>query len=169
MEAASRTLVQRQLQLILHKNSLWSFDEWYSKMNSNEWKRGAWLDWSHVSPSDWNTIISSLLLTSSDCHFYEAFGREKILLERARFLSNDRLVKLDSSSNTGIQKFSAADGCPSLDHSLDGSYERGRFRPKYPTTFDCVVRFDVPDKLSHKKHWGHVSWKHCQLMRALEL
>jgi hypothetical protein len=169
LEAASTILVKRQLQLILHKNSLWSFDEWYREMNSIEWRRASCQDWYHVSPSDWNTIISSLLLTSSDCYFYESFGREKIMLERARFLSNDHLVKTDASSHSESQKkFSAADGCPSLEHSLDGSYERGRFRPKYPTTFECVVRFDVPDKLSNKKHWGHISWKHCQLMRSLE-
>lgn len=168
LAAASTRLVKRQLQLILHKSSLWSFDKWYRKMNGCAWKKASRQDWGHVSPSDWNTIISSLLLTSSDCHFYESFGREKIMLERVRLLTNDHLTKSDPSYESWTERFTAVDGCPSLEHSLDGSYERGRFRPKYPVTFASTVRFDVPDKLSNKKHWGHISWKHCQLMRSFE-
>ena len=160
-----RLLVKRQLQMILHKNSLWSFDEWYSKMNANEWKKVSNQEWDHVSPSDWSTMISSILLASSDCYFYENFGREKIALERARFLSNDKLVTTDIHSKH-FKKFSAADGCPSLEHSLDGGYDKGRFRPKYPQTFDCVVQFNVPDKISNKSHWGYLSWRCCNIVRA---
>lgn len=169
LETTSREFIKQQLTMVLHKNSLWSFDDWYNKMNTNQWKCISCQDWLHVSPSDWNTIISSLLLTSSDCYFYESFGQEKILLERARFLSGDRLVKAKLAVVGGLStQFSAADGCPSLEHSLDGSYEKGCFQPRYPTTFDCVVRFEVPDKLSSKNHWGHVAWKYCNLMRLLK-
>jgi len=163
IEEAARNLVKRQLLLILQKNSLWSFDDWYSTMNSNEWKKVPdQQDWCHVSPSDWSSVISSLLLASSDYHFYESFGQEKIVLERARFLSNDRLVMSKQD-----RQFTAADGCPSLEHSLDGGYEKGRFRPKYPQTFNCVVRFTVPEKLSNKAHWGHIAWRYCNLVRSL--
>jgi hypothetical protein len=165
IETALRLLVKRQLQMVLHENSVWSFDEWYSKMNANEWKKVANQEWDHVSPSDWSTIISSILLASSDCYFYENFGPEKIALERARFLSNDKLVTTDIHSKH-FKKFSAADGCPSLEHSLDGGYDKGRFRPKYPQTFDCVVQFNVPDKISNKAHWGYLPWRCCNIVRA---
>ncbi|KAL3924847.1 MAG: hypothetical protein SGILL_000802 [Bacillariaceae sp.] len=110
LETASLNLVKRQLQMVLHKVSLWSFDDWYNTMNTNQWKITVCKDWGHVSPSDWNTIISSLLLASSDCFFYESFGQEKIMLERARFLSGDRLVKADASTDAELPGL-ASDGC----------------------------------------------------------
>jgi hypothetical protein len=38
LKAALRNLIKQQLRMVLHKNSLWSFDDWYRKMNINEWK-----------------------------------------------------------------------------------------------------------------------------------
>jgi hypothetical protein len=165
LNATLTGLVKRQLHMILHKNSTWSFDDWYSKMNTHEWRKLPGQEWDQLSPSDWCTIISSVLLSSSDSYFYEAFGKEKIALERAKLVSNDRFLKPDQPSKQG-KKFSAADGCPSLEHSLDGSYDKGKFRPKYPETFECVVRFEVPEKLSNKSHWGHVPWKYCIIVRS---
>jgi hypothetical protein len=164
-------LVRRQLTFVLHKNSLWSFDEWYQKMNSCGWTMGKLLnqDWDHISPSDWGTIINSLLLASSDRHFYESFGREKIALERARYISTERSHAVHSSAASAKHPATllAADGCPTLDHALDGKYESGCFRPKYKQTFECVVRFDVPEKLSDPSHWGHLAYKHSSLVRSV--
>ena len=164
--SALNSLVRRQLNFILHKNSLWSFDDWYRKMNACGWTMKNLphnqQNWSHISPNDWGTIIGSLLLASSDRYFYESFGREKIALERARYVSTDRCP----SSHPDID-FMAKDGCPSLHHALDGTYENGRFRPEYRQTFDCVVRFDdVPENMSDPRHWGHIAYKHSSIVRS---
>lgn len=166
--AAVGDLVRRQLNFVLHKNSLWSFEEWYETMNACGWSKNKLptQDWNQISPSDWGTIISSLLLASSDRHFYETFGRERIALERARFLSTEWSGAVQSSKGAQTS-FNAADGCPSLDHCLDGKYENGRFRPKYKQTFDCVVRFEVPEKLSESSHWGYAAWKHSGMVRSV--
>jgi hypothetical protein len=166
---AMRRLVQQQLHFILHKNSLWSFDAWYSYMNRNNWcrKKLPSQDWSQISPSDWSTIIGSVLLASSDHYFYEVFGQEKMALERAKFLSNDGHLNASRQQYPTTRGFSAADGCPSLEHALDGSYEKGLFRPKYRHTFECVVRFDTPDKLTNASHWGYLGWSYCNIIRSL--
>lgn len=159
---ACNDLVRRQLNFVLHKNSRWSFDNWYRTMNSCGWTKSNLphqQDWNHISPSDWGTIINSLLLASSDRCFYESFGREKIALERARYISVERTPSPSCP-------FTASDGCPSLDHALDGNYDHGRFLPRYKQTFECVVRFDVPEKLSDPSHWGYIAYQHSRIVRS---
>jgi hypothetical protein len=62
--------------------------------------------------------------------------------------------------------FTASDGCPSLSHALDGFYslhQLGKFMPKYPQTYACVVRLEAPQSPSDPNHFGHVAWTYCTM------
>jgi GTPase SAR1 family protein len=177
---AMRNLVRRQLHMIMNHYSLWSYDDWYKSMNAETWiKREAKHHWNYLSPADWSTILSSILLASCDRHFYEYFGKEKIALERYLFISNNRLPSPrqteDLKSKPRRRRFSKAiqeqfmpaDECPGLENALEGVYEEGEFIPRYRNTFDCIVRLSPADLLSDPAHWGYAAFTYCNLVRTL--
>jgi hypothetical protein len=173
---AMRNLVRRQLRFILNKHSTWSYEKWHQAMNKEFWtkKKKPPHPWECLSPADWSTIMSSVLLSSCDNYFYEYLGKEKIALERFIFLSNDKLAspgsetlaKPPSRRSKWNQKFTPTDNCPSLEHALDGVYDNGKFIPKYRKTFECVVRLNPPERLSDPSHWGYTAWKYCSFARS---
>jgi GTPase SAR1 family protein len=177
---AMRNLVRRQLHIFMNHYSLWSYDDWYTSMNAEAWiKRESKHHWNYLSPADWSTILSSILLASCDRHFYEYFGKEKIALERYVFISNNRLPsprqteepkskpRRRRGSRATQEQFMPADECPGLENALEGVYEEGAFIPRYRNTFDCIVRLSPPDLLSDPAHWGYAAFTYCNLVRTL--
>lgn len=223
---AARSLLSRQLHIIVqhHQNS--SFQEWFKKRNQESWKRTRGqeaLSWKTLSPCDWATIYSSILVVGSDRHFAETLGKQKIVLENLLHKSYERLYKVpndhpnsscnlimnqspesdkkskgafsrffggntrkkdkqqessshsNSTSNTTeadtLPPFVASDGCPNLGNSLDGFYslqQMGKFVPKYPETYACVVRVEPPVTPLNRAHFGHVAWRYCAMLEAAE-
>jgi GTPase SAR1 family protein len=77
----------------------------------------------------------------------------------------------DEADDDGNTKFKSIDGCPSLSHALDGFYslqEMGKFIPKYPETYGCVVRLETPASPSDPTHFGHVAWVYCKMLEVID-
>ena len=97
-EDALHDFLRRQLRLIIQKRHEWSFEDWFSqeelKLKTKKKKAETLtkLSWNSLSPHDWHSIISSVLLPSSDRKFWEAFGREKIELEKLQIISQPNLL-----------------------------------------------------------------------------
>jgi hypothetical protein len=65
--------------------------------------------------------------------------------------------------------FSAQDGCPSLAKCLEGFYslKDGRFVPKYPSTYSCVGRMEIPSNLGDPSHFGHVAYVYRNVLASI--
>jgi hypothetical protein len=46
--------------------------------------------------------------------------------------------------------------------------EGGTIKPKYPRSYESVVRLDLPAHPSDPSHFGHVVWQYCQFMESLD-
>ena len=249
VSGAISRLFLRQLNIIIEHNNCYSFAYWFQTMNDAMWRpsvakegRRAMMkisrtaskysslssvSWKLLSPYDWATIYSSILVVASDRHFVEKFGKQKMLLDRlvskshdliyqqhdsvilqspskpSHRISTEKRIQLEHNQPStrnrihrlfrGRQKsidnekdingqnhglcednvslydpFTTSDDCPSLSHALDGFYSlqrMGEFIPKYPETHGCVVNLEPPQLPSDPKHFGHVAWTYCNMMR----
>jgi hypothetical protein len=132
--------------------------------------------WTNVSPHDWTQVLGSLLLASSNKHFYLRFGQEKMLRERHLQAFNSYFDPLCS----GI-------GCHSCPHSttncktnaqtcfhssfvkefiMKGNYVNGVFTPDFPDIYKACVGVEVPELLSDPKHWGNPIWMCCEFKES---
>jgi small GTP-binding protein len=124
----------------------------------------------------WNqiAILESILLLSFNETFCETFGREKIFLSQLKC----SLALDDSSCNCTLC-------CPSNPQICDcgGAYVecadrsgrgRGRGLSKWQPSLDGDGTIEVnpniavPESLSDKRHWGHVAWKCCKILQAMD-
>jgi hypothetical protein len=46
--------------------------------------------------------------------------------------------------------------------------EGGTIKPKYPRSYESVVRLDLPAHPSDPSHFGHVVWQYCQFVESLD-
>lgn len=86
-------LVQQMIGLLLEQASKLGYSSWSiksAKTETDPWKR--------LSPLDWSTIWSSILLLSYDRQFCLAFGTPKLLMERELFNSQASWLALARSS-----------------------------------------------------------------------
>lgn len=154
--------------------------------------------WDSLSLHDWLAIFDSILLLSYDRTFCEVFGREKILLSqlRYRFVSSlsapvacsckicqPDLQCYDNNYNIMRSVTTASNipkpKCCKCNNQLPLS-------PCRKAAHDPLVEWElcfatgsvnqindqlnifIPDSLSSPSHWGHVAWKCCKLVDALD-
>jgi hypothetical protein len=115
-------------------------------------------------------VLGSLLLASSNKHFYLRFGREKILLERHL---QAYISYFDPLCNGG-----GGISCPHYAtnahfHSslvkkfiTKGKYVNEAFTPDFPDIYKACVRAEVPGLLSDPKHWGNIFWMYCEFKES---
>jgi GTPase SAR1 family protein len=130
--------------------------------------------WTNLSPHDWTQVLGSLLLVSSNKHFYLRFGREKMLLERHLQAFNSYFDPLVS---VGIScPHSATSNHPGAeihllhsflkDFMMKGKYVNGVFTPDFPDIYKICARVEVPELLSDPKHWGNPFWMYCEFKES---
>lgn len=140
--------------------------------------------WTTLTYHDWCTIVGSLLLLANSRHFYERFGREKIVLEklfqRHSFYANCLMSgKCAIDCNAGKNSLAACANCcgkstaeknamANIPKFTEGSYVNGKFVPKDPVKYNLVVQVVAPELISDRSHWGHVIWKYCKFMDQVE-
>jgi hypothetical protein len=44
----------------------------------------------------------------------------------------------------------------------------GAFKPKYPESYESVVRLGLPAHSSDPSHFGHVAWQYCRFVESLD-
>ena len=113
--------------------------------------------WKGLSPYDWKTIASCLLLFSHCDWFVEEFGKEKMDLEQmqAECVAILTTAKYGHSNEFAkeFEKFNSYMACKGDSTPLDEMKHR------------LVVQLDVPDSHTSPSHWGHVVWKYSQFMK----
>jgi small GTP-binding protein len=117
--------------------------------------------WKNMSPVDFSTIISMVLLASSNKHFYSRFGREKMLLERHLHTFNSYFdpssqyhLQTDKNVHSAILRF------------LEGNYANGVFAPTFPDIYETVARLEAPKRLTDPNHWGNTFWMYCEFIES---
>jgi hypothetical protein len=193
VETALCALVRRQIHLVLGKHrSSSSYKRWYRTRNQQSWKKEGTLTWDLLSPHDWVSLYGSILLVANNRYFCERLGQEKIVVESIlrqtlkvmfhpkRVSREDPPPPIKKSLKLSFAKrkldepeeeeFKASDGCPALHHALDGHHhlDTGTFIPKYPETYDCLVRIRPPGSLSDPSHWGHATWRYIRYIESVE-
>jgi small GTP-binding protein len=141
--------------------------------------------WTNLSPHDWTQVLGSLLLVSSNKHFYLRFGREKMLLERHLQAFNSYFDPLcneiwghscqgwgHSCQDCGYYSGDSNGAETRVQHSsmknfmmhfmMKGKYVNGVFTPDFPDVYKACARVEVPELLSDPKHWGNPFWKYCE-------
>ena len=117
--------------------------------------------WKNMSPHDFSTVISMVLLISSNKHFYSRFGREKMLLERHLQTFNSYFdpssqyhLQTDKNVHSAISRF------------LEGKYTNGVFTPTFPGSYETVARLKAPKTLTDPNHWGNTFWMYCEFWES---
>jgi hypothetical protein len=137
-------------------------------------------NWTNLSPHDWTQVLGSLLLASSNKHFYLRFGREKMLLERHLRAFDSYLDPLFNASSGHTCDYCGK--CTTANSNTDaqicfhssfvkkfmmkGKYVNGAFTPDFPDIYKACVRVEVPELLSDPKHWGNTFWMYCEFKES---
>jgi hypothetical protein len=131
--------------------------------------------WANLSPHDWTQVLGSLLLISSNEHFYLCFGREKMLLEHHLRVFDSYFDPLCIGGGHSSCPHGRSNTQPSAEMCLQsfiktfvmkGEYVNGVFTPDFPDIYHAFVRVEVPVLLSNPKHWGNSFWKYCEFRES---
>lgn len=133
------------------------------------------LSWEVLSLHDWLSIFESILLMSCNQTFCEQFGRECIALSHLRqkfatFRSTECRCRICCPSETNLtcpdcgMEIDQSATCPKVLSSWNVAFLNGNLQFK-----TVSMGFDeVPASLSDEKHCGHVAWKCCKLLDAID-
>lgn len=137
--------------------------------------------WANLTPKDWESIFDSILLVASNnsVSFSQIFGPHKILLDQlARKSGYDWFNKgCVCRYCNPQQRVPCSRGCgiytgwttqkPSccLKECWKPELKNGKLKPKDPTNAKFLVQVKVPDEFSNPKHFGHLAWKCCNLLK----
>ena len=150
-----RKLVKYQCDLVLEKFSLWDITKAdFNKFGFDGWRQGqqyrstAKLSWEGLSPHEWKTIASCLLLFSHCDIFTGEFAKQKIELEQLVM----KCVSIETTTQYGGFLH-----CPAMQRLRQCMNTRDRFMCR------LVFRLDIPH--ADPSHWGHVVWKYCDFMK----
>ena len=148
-------------------------NDWYNRF-TNQKKSGTEdknpapaLAWGGMSPRDWSTAISSILLLSHNKYFYESFGKEIADLEW--LARTGKFSDLDFCYNCKISSC----GCSirpgrEIEKMAQGSYALGIFTPNNQENYDKVVRIQIPNSLNDPTHWGSLARMFCEFMECAD-
>jgi GTPase SAR1 family protein len=157
---------------------------WKNRYTTATWKGGHPMlgksSWTNLSPHDWAQVLGSLLLVSSNKHFYLRFGREKMLLERHLQAFNSYFVDapvLCDGSSSGHSNPRSTGNNPHMIISkmrlyhfmktfMKGKYVNEVFTPDFPDIYETCSRVEVPELLSDPKHWGNTFWMYCEFKES---
>jgi GTPase Era involved in 16S rRNA processing len=122
------------------------------------------VNWGALSPHDWNTIISSMLLVSGKRCFFENFGKETVhlgwLSRTGRFTLVAHCFHCKTTTCGCIKVGLKYKEC------MEGRYVKELFVPTDKAKYDRAVQVVAPDALSDPDHWGHLGWMFCEFMRS---
>ena len=124
-------------------------------------------DWDGMSPKDWSTIVSSIMMFSHHKAFCEAFGQEIVDLEwnktHGNFLKPPNYCFNCKGTSCCCNKLLQA-----YHDYAEGTYINGVFTPNNKAKYDRAVQIKVPDSPSDPSHWGHLAWLFCEYMQSVE-
>ena len=122
--------------------------------------------WDGMSPKDWSTVISSILLVVHRRKFSENFGQEIADLEWMA-----RSGSFAMPQNYCFECAGMTCGCakPLLEFkkAVAGIYDQGKFLPYDNKKYDRAVQVKVPESIADPSHWGHLAWLFCEFMDSL--
>mmetsp|Transcript_15008 Transcript_15008/g.32341 ORF Transcript_15008/g.32341 Transcript_15008/m.32341 type:complete len:703 (-) Transcript_15008:352-2460(-) len=132
--------------------------------------------WEDMSPRDWSTVASSILILSGRKAFYENFGQEIADLEWMARTGNVNQCFNKPEGYCFTCKTTCGYGPQDGGHIImqpyaswmKGTYVNGVFTPDDKRKYDRVVQIKVPDNISDPSHWGHLSWLFCEFIDSLE-
>lgn len=122
--------------------------------SANKEKGLAVKSWEKMSPKDWVTVFSSILLLTHRTAFAERFGQQITDIEWTLRTANFSKPK-DDRQEEALKKFL---------EFMKGSYQDGDFVPVDQAKYDRAVQIKVPDSISDPYHWGHLAWLFCEFM-----
>ena len=175
---AMKHLIRQEINVIIEKQEKWKPVQSTSTSISS---------WDALSPKDWSTIISSILILSHRSIFCESFGQEIAELEWMARTGNftkpedhcfhcNRITQTNNrsydygtrKSNITCQSCHFVKPMKECHENMKGTYAFGVFTPSNKEAYDKVVQIKVPDSISDPSHWGHLSWLFCEFMDSLE-
>ncbi|CAB9509042.1 expressed unknown protein [Seminavis robusta] len=177
----ARKLVRWQLGTIIKKQNLLEYDAFLGRGQQYQLCRGCRKpvanakSWKSLSIHDWISIFESTLLMSCNQSFCESFGREKIVLSQLKdkfitFKSKTCRCKVCSSEGFDCSSCGRSmhqpDTCPTVMETWNVEFLDGSLTIKEGASAKNFVT--IPALLSDEKHFGHLAWKCCKLIDAIE-
>ena len=114
------------------------------------WKAPKKLKWDSLSPLDWESILSSILLPMGEIELYQDYGIEKTVLEKSllyfrmkfdpRLTNSEVLTKEEETYMNAVRKMNKG--------------ER-----------EAIIKVKTPSKLSDPTHWGHIGYRYVMFIR----
>ncbi|KAG7351279.1 small GTP-binding domain protein [Nitzschia inconspicua] len=118
------------------------------------WSSNCTMEWKNLSPQDWITILSSILLPSNEMEYYKEFGVEKVMAE-------SQLFGLIEAYNLKAKGFHAY-----LSSSEEEYLEEARKSTMSEDAKAAIFKVEMPSNLDDPKHWGHLGYKYVCFRRS---
>jgi len=175
--------LSKQFDLIICKEKSWKFDTFYDlahrgtgarteepekkKRRKGSYGNSCWkaapkvISWESLSPIDFETIFSSILLPSCEYEIYSKFGKQKVLLEKLVFQYRlDYDYESNQLEQTSSLKRDYIGAARSLS-STDTEEIKVKGDPK-----DAIIKVTMPEDLSNPSHWGYIAGKYIAFCRS---
>ncbi|KAL3928174.1 MAG: hypothetical protein SGARI_005118 [Bacillariaceae sp.] len=146
---AMKGLLKQQLAYVAEFEASWSLRQFLSEMNQVE---------KVACPVDWETILFSILLPSSEIEFNASFGRYRQRLEKALQVYRTRY-------NPEITLQDVNEGLPFPEARYLEAVHNMNDNPK---SKDAIVKITMPEELSDSSHWGYLGWKYVTFCRSIK-
>ncbi|CAB9499211.1 expressed unknown protein [Seminavis robusta] len=163
------TLVKQMLVVVNNRAAEWSFEAWkdlYRKFVRSGGKQPGGSGWSSLSPIDWQKLLNSILLLTSD-EFSCSFGHEIVLLQEHKARFEHYATWCPNCDELGC----SCDETESLQNLATVTFKKGsnggfKMHPSNEAKYAFLVRIRVPqDYKTSPKHFAHVPWLYCASMK----